>query len=161
MECLSELFEKYKTAHGKFVVVTGVSGSGKSSLVNEILYKTLAKDLNKAKCIPGHCEGVEGEEFLDKVICIDQSPIGRTPRSNPATYTGVFDDNGNKITVTEWFKNEYGDFLKERKIALDKNAIINYLKIDDFFRREVTEKLRFIISSWWIIRCYVSIQHRN
>ncbi|MBQ2862239.1 MAG: excinuclease ABC subunit UvrA, partial [Oscillospiraceae bacterium] len=77
---------------GKLTVVTGVSGSGKSSLVNEILYKTLARDLNRAKHIPGHCEGIEGEENLDKVICIDQSPIGRTPRSNPATYTGVFTD---------------------------------------------------------------------
>lgn len=85
---------------GKFVVVTGVSGSGKSSLVNEILYKTLARDLNKAKHIPGHCEGIEGEEFLDKVICIDQSPIGRTPRSNPATYTGVFTDIRNLFAET-------------------------------------------------------------
>ncbi len=85
---------------GKFVVVTGVSGSGKSSLVNEILYKTLARDLNRAKCIPGHCDGVEGEEFLDKVICIDQSPIGRTPRSNPATYTGVFTDIRNLFAET-------------------------------------------------------------
>ena len=85
---------------GKFVVVTGVSGSGKSSLVNEILYKTLARDLNKAKHIPGHCEEIEGEEFLDKVICIDQSPIGRTPRSNPATYTGVFTDIRNLFAET-------------------------------------------------------------
>ena len=85
---------------GKLTVVTGVSGSGKSSLINEILYKTLAKDLNKAKCIPGHCEGVEGEENLDKVICIDQSPIGRTPRSNPATYTGVFTDIRNLFAET-------------------------------------------------------------
>ncbi|MBQ2899570.1 MAG: excinuclease ABC subunit UvrA [Oscillospiraceae bacterium] len=85
---------------GKFVVVTGVSGSGKSSLVNEILYKTLARDLNRAKCIPGHCDGVEGEEYLDKVICIDQSPIGRTPRSNPATYTGVFTDIRNLFAET-------------------------------------------------------------
>ena len=85
---------------GKLVVVTGVSGSGKSSLVNEILYKTLARDLNKAKCIPGHCDCVEGEEHLDKVICIDQSPIGRTPRSNPATYTGVFTDIRNLFAET-------------------------------------------------------------
>ncbi len=85
---------------GKFVVVTGVSGSGKSSLVNEILYKTLARDLNRAKCIPGHCDGIEGEEHLDKVICIDQSPIGRTPRSNPATYTGVFTDIRNLFAET-------------------------------------------------------------
>ncbi|MDO4266234.1 MAG: excinuclease ABC subunit UvrA [Eubacteriales bacterium] len=76
---------------GVFTCVTGVSGSGKSSLVNEILYKTLARRLNRAKLIPGRCDGVDGTEALDKVICIDQSPIGRTPRSNPATYTGVFD----------------------------------------------------------------------
>ncbi len=76
---------------GVFTCVTGVSGSGKSSLVNEILYKTLAKKLNRARTISGKCKGVEGLEVLDKVIDIDQSPIGRTPRSNPATYTGVFD----------------------------------------------------------------------
>ena len=71
--------------------VTGVSGSGKSSLVNEILYKRLARDLNRARVIPGKHNAIDGLEQLDKVIAIDQSPIGRTPRSNPATYTGVFD----------------------------------------------------------------------
>ena len=76
---------------GIMTVVTGVSGSGKSSLTNEILYKMLAKKLNHAHTIPGKCRAVEGLEQLDKVIDIDQSPIGRTPRSNPATYTGVFD----------------------------------------------------------------------
>nr|MDE7051380.1 excinuclease ABC subunit UvrA [Lachnospiraceae bacterium] len=76
---------------GIMTCVTGVSGSGKSSLVNEILYKYLAKNLNHARCIPGLCRSIEGIENLDKVINIDQSPIGRTPRSNPATYTGVFD----------------------------------------------------------------------
>ena len=76
---------------GVFTCVTGVSGSGKSSLVNEILYKHLAKELNRARCIPGKHDGIDGVEQLDKVIDIDQSPIGRTPRSNPATYTGVFD----------------------------------------------------------------------
>lgn len=76
---------------GIFTCVTGVSGSGKSSLVNEILYKTLAKKLNRAKTIPGKCREIQGIEVLDKVIDIDQSPIGRTPRSNPATYTGAFD----------------------------------------------------------------------
>lgn len=76
---------------GVMTCVTGVSGSGKSSLVNEILYKTLAKKLNRARTIPGKNKGITGTEQLDKVINIDQSPIGRTPRSNPATYTGVFD----------------------------------------------------------------------
>ena len=76
---------------GVFTCVTGVSGSGKSSLVNEILYKHLARDLNRARCIPGKHAGIDGIEQLDKVIAIDQSPIGRTPRSNPATYTGIFD----------------------------------------------------------------------
>ena len=76
---------------GVLTCVTGVSGSGKSSLVNEILYKSLAKKLNRARTIPGKHRSIEGMEALDKVICIDQSPIGRTPRSNPATYTGVFD----------------------------------------------------------------------
>lgn len=77
---------------GEFVCVTGVSGSGKSSLVNEILYKHLAAELNNARKFPGKFERIEGVENLDKIINIDQSPIGRTPRSNPATYTGVFND---------------------------------------------------------------------
>ena len=76
---------------GVMTCVTGVSGSGKSSLVNEILYKALAKKLNRARTIPGKHKSIEGTEQLDKIIAIDQSPIGRTPRSNPATYTGVFD----------------------------------------------------------------------
>ena len=76
---------------GVMTCVTGVSGSGKSSLVNEILYKKLARDLNRARTIPGKHKRIEGLDQVDKVIAIDQSPIGRTPRSNPATYTGVFD----------------------------------------------------------------------
>ena len=76
---------------GIMTCVTGVSGSGKSSLTNEILYKSLARTLNRARCIPGAHDCIEGVEQLDKIIDIDQSPIGRTPRSNPATYTGVFD----------------------------------------------------------------------
>ena len=77
---------------GQFVCVTGVSGSGKSSLINEVLYKTLAAVKNRVKVRPGKCAGVDGLEYVDKVIALDQSPIGRTPRSNPATYTGVFND---------------------------------------------------------------------
>lgn len=75
---------------GLLTCVTGVSGSGKSSLVNEVLYKTLAAEKNRAHVRPGKCDGIDGLQYVDKVICIDQSPIGRTPRSNPATYTGVF-----------------------------------------------------------------------
>lgn len=77
---------------GMFICVTGVSGSGKSTLVNEILLKSLLKELNRAKVVPGKYEAIKGREYLDKIISIDQSPIGRTPRSNPATYTSVFDD---------------------------------------------------------------------
>ena len=85
---------------GMFVCVTGVSGSGKSSLINAILYRTLARDLNRAITYPGQCTRIDGEEFLDKVIAIDQSPIGRTPRSNPATYTGLFGDIRNLFAQT-------------------------------------------------------------
>ncbi len=85
---------------GELVCVTGVSGSGKSSLINEILYKYLADVLNGAKRVPGKFESIDGAQFLDKVINIDQSPIGRTPRSNPATYTGVFTDIRNLFAST-------------------------------------------------------------
>ena len=86
---------------GVMVCVTGVSGSGKSSLVNEILYKRLARELNHARCIPGKHDKIVGMDQLDKVICIDQSPIGRTPRSNPATYTGVFDQIRDLFAATQ------------------------------------------------------------
>ena len=86
---------------GTFTAVTGVSGSGKSSLVNSILYNTLARDLNRAVAHPGKCDGVRGLEYLDKVIAIDQDPIGRTPRSNPATYTGLFTDIRNLFAKTQ------------------------------------------------------------
>ena len=85
---------------GKFVCVTGVSGSGKSSLINSVLYNTLARDLNRAITYPGKVEKILGTEQLDKVIAIDQSPIGRTPRSNPATYTGLFTDIRNLFAKT-------------------------------------------------------------
>lgn len=85
---------------GLFTCVTGVSGSGKSTLVNEILYKTIAQKLNKANEKPGKCKEVRGIENIDKIINIDQSPIGRTPRSNPATYTGVFDEIRNIFAET-------------------------------------------------------------
>ena len=87
---LKDITVKFPT--GVFTCVTGVSGSGKSTLVNEILYKSLAAALNGARSRPGQCDEVQGMEWIDKVIGIDQSPIGRTPRSNPATYTGVFGD---------------------------------------------------------------------
>ena len=86
---------------GTFTCVTGVSGSGKSSLVNEILYKKLAADLNRAKTRAGRHDAIEGEEHLDKIIAIDQSPIGRTPRSNPATYTGLFNDIRDLFAATQ------------------------------------------------------------
>ncbi|MDD3347465.1 excinuclease ABC subunit UvrA [Oscillibacter sp.] len=94
---------------GTFTVVTGVSGSGKSSLVNEVLFKRLGADLMRMKTHPGKCEGIEGIEHLDKVVDIDQSPIGRTPRSNPATYTGLFNDIRDLFSSTQEAKSRgYG-----------------------------------------------------
>ena len=86
---------------GTFTCVTGVSGSGKSSLVNEIIFKRLGADLNRMKARPGRHDAIEGEEFLDKVVGIDQSPIGRTPRSNPATYTGLFNEIRTLFAATQ------------------------------------------------------------
>ncbi len=94
---------------GTFTVVTGVSGSGKSSLVNEVLFKRLGADLMRMKVHPGKCERIEGLEYLDKVVDIDQSPIGRTPRSNPATYTGLFNDIRELFASTQEAKSRgYG-----------------------------------------------------
>ena len=94
---------------GTFTVVTGVSGSGKSSLVNEILFKRLGADLMRMKTRPGKCDRIEGIEYLDKVVDIDQSPIGRTPRSNPATYTGLFNDIRDLFASTQEAKSRgYG-----------------------------------------------------
>lgn len=107
-----------KVPLGVFTAVTGVSGSGKSTLVNEILYKTLARDLNRAKVRPGEHKEIRGLDNIEKVIDIDQSPIGRTPRSNPATYTGVFDDirdvfaNTNEAKVRGYKKGRFSFNVK-------------------------------------------------
>ena len=94
---------------GTFTVVTGVSGSGKSSLVNEVLFKRLGAELMRMKVHPGKCAGIDGLEYLDKVVSIDQSPIGRTPRSNPATYTNLFNDIRDLYASTQEAKSRgYG-----------------------------------------------------
>lgn len=103
---------------GIFTCVTGVSGSGKSSLVNQILYKRLAKELNRAKTKPGLHKDIEGFDQLDKIIAIDQSPIGRTPRSNPATYTGVFDQIRDLFAMTKDAKAK--DTIKEDSVSTRK-----------------------------------------
>ena len=100
---------------GVFTCVTGVSGSGKSTLVNDILYKTISRDLNGANEKPGKCKEVKGIENIDKIINIDQSPIGRTPRSNPATYTGVFDDIREIFMPTEFIDEERIFLLQQMK----------------------------------------------
>ena len=109
---------------GLFVAVTGVSGSGKSTLINEILYKSLAQKLNRSKVKPGEHKEVTGIDELEKVIDIDQSPIGRTPRSNPATYTGVFDDirdvfaTTNEAKVRGYKKVALASMLREAAVRL-------------------------------------------
>ena len=121
---------------GIFTCVTGVSGSGKSSLVNEILYKYLAKKLNRARTIPGKFKKIEGAEQLDKIIAIDQSPIGRTPRSNPATYTGVFDQIRDLFASTVdakakgYSKGRFSFNVKGGRCeACGGDGIINYLSL--------------------------------
>ena len=112
---------------GTFVAVTGVSGSGKSTMINEVLYKSLAQKLYKAKAKPGTHKEIKGLEHLDKVIDIDQSPIGRTPRSNPATYTGVFDDIRDVFAQTNEAKvrgYQKGRFSFNVKVAVVKRAVV-------------------------------------
>ena len=111
-----------KIPRDSFVVFTGLSGSGKSSLVNEVIYKHLAYKLNRSKAIPGKHKAIEGIENLDKVIDIDQSPIGRTPRSNPATYTGVFNDIRELFSMTPEAKSAFTGFLTrelDRYLAME------------------------------------------
>lgn len=126
---------------GMFVSVTGVSGSGKSTLVNEILHKTLAQKLNRAKSKPGEHKTIKGLEHLDKVIDIDQSPIGRTPRSNPATYTGVFDDirdlfaNTNEAKVRGYKKGRFSFNVKGGRCEACKGDGI--IKIEMHFLPDV------------------------
>lgn len=117
---------------GVFTCVTGVSGSGKSSLVNEILYKHLAKELNRARCIPGKHDGIDGVEQLDKVIDIDQSPIGRTPRSNPATYTGVFDMIRDLFAATSDAKSE--DTKKEDLVLMSRAEDVKHVRVTVLLR---------------------------
>lgn len=126
---------------GVFTAVTGVSGSGKSTLVNEILYKTLARDLNRAKVRPGQYREIKGLEHIDKVVDIDQSPIGRTPRSNPATYTGVFDDirdlfsNTNEAKIRGYKKGRFSFNIKGGRCEACKGDGI--IKIEMHFLPDV------------------------
>ena len=121
---------------GEFICVTGISGSGKSSLINEILYKTLACELNGARSRAGKCDGVEGLEFVDKVIGIDQQPIGRTPRSNPATYTGVFNDIRTVFSQTQDAKMRgYGP---GRSVLMSRAAAAKPVRATVFCRSRCT-----------------------
>ena len=108
-------------------VVTGVSGSGKSSLVNEVLYKSLAQKINKSKVKPGAFDSIEGIDQLDKIIEIDQSPIGRTPRSNPATYTGVFDDIRDVFAQTNEAKIR--GYQKDALALMLKVGVVKLVKV--------------------------------
>ena len=107
-------------------VVTGVSGSGKSSLVNEVIYKSLAQKINKSKVKPGDYESIKGIDQLDKIIDIDQSPIGRTPRSNPATYTGVFDDIRDVFAQTNEAKIR--GYQKDVSVLTLKVVVVKHVK---------------------------------
>ncbi len=122
---------------GIMTCVTGVSGSGKSSLTNEILYKHLAKSLNRARCIAGDHDDIDGLEQLDKIIDIDQSPIGRTPRSNPATYTGVFDMRYNRETLEVRYKGksiyDVLDMTVEEALEFFKNVPSIHRKIQTLY----------------------------
>jgi excinuclease ABC subunit A len=111
---------------GCFIAVTGVSGSGKSTLVNDITYTALARELNGARTLPGRHTRIRGLEHLDKVVHVDQSPIGRTPRSNPATYTGVFDHIRKLFAETTRAKiggYQQGRFLFNVKVGAARRAL--------------------------------------
>lgn len=141
---------------GTFVAVTGVSGSGKSTLVNEVLYKALAQKLNRAKAKPGEHRDIRGLEHLDKVIDIDQSPIGRTPRSNPATYTGVFDDirdvfaSMNEAKVRGYKKGRFSFNVKGGRCeACHGDGII---KIEMHFCRTCTSRAKCATANGTIVK---------
>lgn len=123
---------------GLFVAVTGVSGSGKSTLINEILYKTIAHEMNRAKEKPGAHKGITGLDQIDKVIDIDQSPIGRTPRSNPATYTGVFDD----------IRDVFASTNEAKLRGYKKDASVSTSRVDVVKRVAVTESSKSRCTSY-------------
>lgn len=136
---------------GTFIAVTGVSGSGKSTLINEILHKALAQKLHNAKSRPGEYKEIKGIEHLDKVIDIDQSPIGRTPRSNPATYTGVFDDIRDVFAATNEAKvrgYKKGRFSFNVKAAAVKHAVeTGLLKLKCIFSLMYTFRVKFAMEN--------------